>query len=206
MVSSTLTTNVGKLLEQTVRNTIEKSILPTINTTVKNSMETKLAKALATTLEKTLPKELRPAINDAVQKALFDNNGDVKFVDTIGQAVVSKLETMLQKDLSSRLAMMFEKTLIPLVSKLDEKMQASIEKSMHQIQKESRVSQQEMVKKLEDLTEAISHIAESLKTGRVSDTESPTDRTFLCLSRKQTMAELFKAAKYSLAIETVYLF
>ena len=213
VVSSTLTSNVGKLLEQTVKNTCEKSILPHINTTVKKSVDSQLSKTLAGHLEKTFPKELRGALNDAVHKALFDNDAGVKFSETISKAVVSKLETTLQKDISSRLGGLIEKILGPLIAKLEERLQTSIETSIQRIQEETRESQRETVKKLEDLSVAISKITEYIKNETpnvVIDTKSPATSASQIAAqqfaaRMQTMAEQFKAGKYSSGIETVFL-
>lgn len=206
VVSSTLTTNVGKLLEQTVRTTIEKSILPTINTTVRKSIDQQLAKTLATPLEKFLPTQLRTAVNDAVQKILFDSDGGVTFSETISKAVVTKLETSLQKDLSSRLGTMFEKSLGPMVNKLEERMHASIDKGMQRIQKETRASQQEMAKKIDALTATVTKISEHVKKEgekAVSGTKSPASTPAPVFVKKQTMANQFKAGTISAAIETV---
>lgn len=156
-------------------------------------------------MEKTFPKELRAAINDAVERALFDNDGGVKFSEIISKALVVKLETTLQRDLSSRLGTMFEKSLSPMVTKLEERVQASIEKS---IQKESRASQQEIVKKIEDLTAAISIITEYIKndtTKTVANKNNPESSLPQVPTRKEKMAEQFKAGKYSAGIETVSL-
>jgi len=206
VVSSTLTTNVGKLLEQTVRTTVEKSILPAINSTVKKSIDQQFAKTLATPLEKILPKELRTAVNDAVQKTLFDNDGGVKFSETISKAVVAKLETSLQKDLSSRLGTMFEKSLGPMVNKLEERMHASIDKGMQRIQKENRAAQQEMAKKVDLLTAAVAKISEQVmkqgeKTAPV--TKSSVNTPGPAVRKKQTMAEQFKSGAIIAGIETV---
>jgi hypothetical protein len=165
-----------------------------------------LAKAVATPLEKSLPKELRFAVNDALEKSLFDNNEGVRFADTISQAVMLKLETTLQNDLSSSISTMFETSFAPFITKLDERIHASIEKSTQQIQKENRASQQETVKKLENLMEGISQIVETLKTEVDSRAMSPSNDALRSLSRKQTMAEFFKAGKYTSGIEIVYLF
>jgi hypothetical protein len=167
-----------------------------------------LAKTLAAPLEKTIPKELRAAVNDAVHKALFDQDGSVKFSDTISKAIVSKLESALQKDISSRFGTMFEKSLTPLVTKLEERVQSSIEKSIQRIQKENRTSQQEAAKKLEDLAEAISKITEYIKldTARVmTDTKTAAISSSKLAARKQMMGEQFKAGKYSAGIETASL-
>jgi hypothetical protein len=206
VVSSTLTTNVGKLLEQTVRTTVEKSILPTINTTVKKSIDQQLAKTLATPLEKILPNQLRTAVNDAVQKTLFDNDGGVKFSETISKAVVAKLETSLQKDLSSRLGTMFEKSLGPMVNKLEERMHASIDKGMQRIQKENRASQQEMAKKIDALTAAVTKISEHVRKESektAAATKGPVNTPAPAFAKKQTMTNQFKAGTISAAIETV---
>jgi hypothetical protein len=188
-----------------VRTTVEKSILPTINTTVRKSIDQQLAKTLATPLEKFLPTQLRTAVNDAVQKILFDGDGGVKFSETISKAVVAKLETSLQKDLSSRLGTMFEKSLGPMVNKLEERMHASIDKGMQRIQKENRASQQEMAKKIDALTATVTKISEHVKKEEkaVPGTKSPASTPAPVFAKKQTMANQFKAGTISAAIETV---
>jgi len=165
-----------------------------------------LAKTLAASLEKSIPRELRSAVNDAVQKALFDDDGGVKFSDTISRALVGKLETTLQKDLSSRLGSMVEKSLAPLVNKLEERVQASIDKSIQRIHRENRASQQETAKKLEGLTEAISSIAEYINddiSKTVDQAKSPISNASQLDLRRQAMADQFKFGKYSAGIEIV---
>ena len=165
-----------------------------------------MAKTLVASLEKSIPKELRSAVNDAVQKALFDNDGGVKFSDTISRAVVAKLETTLQKDLSSRLGTMVENSLAPLMTKLEERVQASIDKSIQRIHKETRASQQETAKKLEALTEAVSTITEYFKNDTsktVVQAKGPASNPSQLASRRQAMADQFKFGKYSAGIEIV---
>jgi hypothetical protein len=158
-------------------------------------------------LEKSIPKELRSAVNDAVQKALFDNDGGVKFSDTICKAVVANLETTLQKDISSRLDTIVEKGFAPLVTKLEEKLQASIDKSIQRIHRESRAFQQETATKLDALTEAINGITEYMKND-ISKTavqpKSPASNLSQLASRRQAMADQFKSGKYSSGIEIVF--
>ena len=205
VVSSTLTTNVGKLLEQTVRTTVEKSILPIINVTVKKSIDQQLAKTLATPLEKILPKELHSAVNDVVLKTLFDNDG-VKFSETIIEKVVAKLETSLQKDLSSRLGIMFEKSLGHMLTGLEERMHATIEKGMQRIQKASRASQQEMAKNIDSLTLAVTNISDHVNNERekaLSSSKSPVCTSVPAFGSKQMMAQQFKVGAYSAGIEIV---
>jgi hypothetical protein len=208
VVSSTLTTNVGKLLEQTVRNAIEKSILPAINTTVKKSVEQHLAKTFSNPLDKTLPKEMRSAVNDAVQRALLDTDGGIKFSDAVMKPVLAKLEYTIQRDLPTRLGMMFEKNLVPMMTKMEERMQLSIDKSMQRIQKESRVSQLETARKFEILTEAVINITDYLKmttspTVSPEITPAPVAIHPPAPPRRQTMAAHFKAKKFSAGIESV---
>jgi hypothetical protein len=208
VVSSTLTTNVGKLLEQTVRTAIEKSILPAINTTVKKSVDQHLTKTLSNPLDKTLPKEMRSAVNDAVQRALLDTDGGIKFSDAVMKPVLAKLEYTIQRDLPTRLGMMFEKSLVPMMTKMEERMQLSIDKSMQRIQKESRVSQLETTRKLELLTEAVVNITDHLKmttSPTVSPEISPAPVTIHppVPPRRQTMAAQFKAKMFSAGIEIV---
>ena len=103
---------------------------------------------------------------------------------------------------------MFEKSLAPLVTKFEEHLQSSIEKSIQRIQKENRASQQETVKKLEDLTKAMSKITEYIKldTSRaVTDTKTAAVNSSKLAGRKQMMGEQFKAGNYSAGIETVCL-
>jgi hypothetical protein len=205
VVSSTLTTNVGKLLEQTVRTAVDKSIMPALSTVVKKSLEQQLNKALANPMEKTLPKELRTAVNDAVQKALLDNDGGIKFSDAVMKPVLAKLEYTIQRDLPTRMGTMFEKSLVPMMTKMEERMQMSIDNSMQRIQKENRTAQQDTTKKLEALTEAICNITDHLKNpgGNISRAATPAVSPPPVLSRKQTMAEQFRAKNFSAGIESV---
>jgi hypothetical protein len=208
VVASTLTSNVGKVLEQVVRTTIEKSVLPAINSNVKKSMDQQLAKTLSSQIEKNLPKELRSSVSESVQRSLLENDGASKLSDTISKAVVAKLEGTLQKDLTSRLGTMFEKSLGPMVNKLDERVQSLIDKGLQRIQKDLRASQQDTAKKLDALTEAVAKLGErprpveeekSSRRSRAPSTAS-SPRTH---SRKDNMAEQFKAGKYAAGLEIV---
>lgn len=206
VVSSTLTTNVGKLLEQTVRTTIEKSILPTINATVKKSVDQQLSKILSSPLEKSISKEVRSSVNDAIHKVLLDNDNGGRLSDQINRAIVTKLETTLQKDLPTRLSAIFEKSLAPLINKLEDKMQIFIDKTLQRIQKETRASQQETAKKLDVLIEAVAAISDQLKgdlSKTIDGTKSPSTSTSRLASHRQDMESQFKAGKYSAGIEIV---
>jgi hypothetical protein len=204
VVSNTLTTNVGKLLEQTVRLSVEKSILPIVTSTVQKSVE-QLAKALITPLEKTLPKEVRSAVNDTVHKAFLVNDKGVTLSDTIGEIVVGHLEPIVTRELSARLGAMFEQNIVPMIAKMEERMQASIEKSMQRIQKDSSQFQMETTNALETLTDTVSTIANQLKVnGKVQVQSPPSTTATPPINRNQLeMAEQFKIGKYSSGIEIV---
>jgi hypothetical protein len=206
VVSSTLTTNVGKLLEQTVRLSIEKSVLPTVTTTVKKAVEQQLAKTLSAPLEKTLPKEIRLAVNDSVHKALVGEDGGLKFSETISKAVVSKLEHSVQKDISGRLGAVIEKSLAPLVAKAEERMQSSIDKTMQRIQKENRASHQEIFKKLDALATAVNSFSDQLKPqeAKFPSTDKHAQNTVSPLNRRKAqMEEKFATGAYPAALELV---
>jgi hypothetical protein len=211
VVSSTLTTNVGKLLEQTVRTVIDKSVLPALNTVVKKSIEQQLQKTLANPLEKTLPKEMRSAVSDAVQKALLDNDGGMKFSDAVMKPVLVKLENTIQRDLPTRLGVLFEKSLVPMMQKMELRMQSSIDLSIQRIKKETKASEQETAKKLDALTEAVASITDHLKkniNGPVPVARTATSVVHVpppVPSRKQTMVDAFRAMKFSAGIESVRL-
>ena len=206
VVASTLTSNVGKVLEQAVRSTIEKSVLPAINSNFKKSIDQQLTKSLSSQIEKTLPEELQSAVSDAIQRSLFENDAGARLSDTISNAVVAKLEATLQKDLSSRLGMMFDKNLGPLVNKLEERGQSLVDKALQRILKEMRASQQEMAKKIDVLTEAIAKLSERAKAVEEKGSrrsQAPSTASFLASSRREYMIEQLKAGKNSVAIEIV---
>ena len=85
-------------------------------------------------------------------------------------------------------------------------MQASIDTSIQQIHRESRASQQEIAKKLQDLTEAISSITEYIKddiSKTIDPAKSPRSNPSQLALRRQAMADQFKFGKYSAGIEIV---
>lgn len=101
---------------------------------------------------------------------------------------------------------MVENSLAPLVTKLEERVQASIDKSIQRIHNESRASQQETTKKLEALTEAISTITEYIKNDTsktVVQAKGQPNNPSQLASRRQAMADQFKFGKYSAGIEIV---
>jgi hypothetical protein len=206
-VSTTLTTNVGKLLEQTVRTSIEKSILPAISTIVKKSIDQHLTKALVDPLQKSIPKELKSSVSDSINKALLDNDGELKFLDTLSQMVVTNLEPLVNKELSARLGSTVEKSLGVMVGKMEERLQTSFEKSLQRVHKENRASHQETAKKMDLLTQSLALISQQLKDNEaksVSGASSPHSSPTSPVSRlKQKMTDQFKAGNYSDAIETV---
>lgn len=210
VVSSTLTTNVGKLLEQTVRISIEKSILPAISSTVKKSVDQQLTKALVDPLQKSIPKELSSAVNEAINNALLDNDGEVKFVDTLSQMMVNNLEPLVTKELSTYLGASMERTLGVLMGKMEERLQSSIETSLQRIQKENRTGHEDTSKRLDTLTQTLSSITQQLNHDGVqvvSRSTSPPSTAPSSLSHlKQKMADQFMAGNYSDGIETVIIY
>lgn len=207
VVSSTLTTNVGKLLEQTVRTSIEKSILPAISTIVKKSIDQQVTKALIEPLQKSIPKELRSSVNDGINKALLDKDGEVKFLDTLSQMMVTSLEPLVTRELSTHLGATVDKSLGMMVGKMEERLQSTIDKSLQRIQKENRTSHQETNKKLDALSQTLAAITQQLKENgvqSVSRSSSPLSTAVSPLTRlSQQMADQFRAGNYSDGIETV---
>jgi hypothetical protein len=210
VVSSTLTTNVGKLLEQTVRISIEKSILPAISSTVKKSIDQQLTKALVDPLRKSIPKELGSAVDEAINKALLDKDGEVKFLDTLSQMMVNNLEPLLTKEVSTRFEASMERTLGVMMGKMEERLQSSIEKSLQRIQKENRTSYQDTVKKLDTLTHTLSSITQQLNHNGVQSvsrgTSPPSTASSPLNHLKRKMSDQFKAGNYSEGIETVSIY
>jgi len=201
-VSSTLTTNVGKLLEQTVHQSVEKAILPHLTTMFKKSVDQQLTKNLSASLDKTLPKELRPAVNDAIHKALLENHGGAKFSDQLSKAISSKLETTLQKDLITKLIAAVEKSLVPLVNNLN----SSFDKHFQKLQNEHHTFRRETNKKLDALAQAVSKLNEHLASnaGRpISPSSSPTISSPKPSPRKQMMQAEFERGNYAAGIEIV---
>jgi len=207
VVASTLTSNVGKVLEQVVRSTIEKSVLPAINSNFKKSMDQQLAKSVSSQIEKTIPKELQSSVSDAIQRSLFENDAGANLPDTISTAIVAKLEGTLQKDLASRLGMMFDKMLEPLVNKLEERWQSLVDKASHRMLTEMRASQQQMAQKIDALTEAVAKLSEHAKAAEEEKSprrsRAPPTASSFTSSRREDMIEQFKAGKYSAGIEIV---
>lgn len=200
VVSSTLTTNVGKLLEQTVRASIEKSVLPIITSTVKESVDEQLA-TLLTPLEKTVAKEVRSTVDKALIRILKGNDNS-KLIDTISETVAVRLGPAVGKEISARLETLLEKNIAPLISDMEKGIQAS----MQQTRRENLRFQAETVKKLDALTEAIAGIANQLKVDKngLAQVDSPirTDTPPVARSKLE-MNEYFKAGKYSSGIEIV---
>jgi hypothetical protein len=192
VVSSTLTTNVGKLLEQTVRLSVETSILPVIISTVQKSVEQQLVKTLVTPLEKTLPKEVRSAVNDSIHKAFLSNEKGSTLSDTISKVMAGHLEPML------------EQNIVPMITKMEERMQTSIDMSIQRIQKDSSQFQMETMKILETLTETISSLANQINGNVQARPHSPSRTVAPAIGPNQlAMAEQFKISKYSSGIEIV---
>jgi ubiquinone biosynthesis protein UbiJ len=151
---------------------------------------------------------LRTSVNDSINKALLDKDGDVKFLDTLSQMMVTNLEPLVTKELSTRLGATVEKSLGAMVGKMEERLQTSIEKSLQRIQKENRTSHHDMTKKLDALTQNLANITQQLKDNEaksVSRVNSPVSTTPSTVSRlQQKMADQFKAGDYSDGIETVF--
>jgi hypothetical protein len=101
---------------------------------------------------------------------------------------------------------MFEKSLIPMMTKMEERMQMSIDKSIQRIQKDNRTTQQDTAKKLEALTEAICNIANHLETNpsvNISRAPTPAVSPPPVLPPTQKMTEQFRAKNFSGGIESV---
>ena len=206
VVSSTLTTNVGKLLEQTVRHSIEKSILPTVTTTIKKSVDQQLNKTLSAPLEKALMKEMRGAVIEGIQKALLDNNDGAKFSDVLSTALSSEIESSLQNILPSAISSSFDKSVLPLLSKMEERLQSSMEKSIQRIQKESLASQQDLAKKLDSLADSLSKLAsqsQSTSLGGSGMAEGVEEPVSALDRQKKAITEQFKTGNFAAGIEMV---
>jgi hypothetical protein len=204
VVSSTLTTNVGKLLEQTIHLSVEKSILPVITSTVKKSIEQQLAKTLLTPLKETLPKEVHSAVNDIMHEAFLVNDKGITLSDTISEIVAGHLEPIVARELSGRLGAMLEQNIIPMIAKMEERMQVSIEKSIQSIQQDSSQFQMETMKTLETLTETISSMVNQIHGKVQAHPHPPSSTVAPAIGPNQlNMAEQFKIGKFSSGIEIV---
>jgi hypothetical protein len=140
-----------------------------------------------------------------VHKAFLVNDKGVTLSDTIGDIVVGHLEPVVARELSARLGAMFEQNIVPMIAKMEERMQASIETSMQRIQKDSSQFQMETTNALEALTETVSGIANQLKVNGKVQVQAPTSSIVTPpINRNQLeMAEQFKIGKYSSGIEIV---
>lgn len=194
-------------MEQTVQ-AIEKSVLPAISSTVKNAVDQQLANCVTGPTEKSLPKDMQTAVQEAVHKILLDSDGENTLSDAVGKTVVSKLGSVLKKEIADCLETVFKESLGPLVAKIETKLQTSLETSIQKIQEEQRTLQQELAKKVESLEDVLvnmynqiqSHSANVPKRTRSRQRSPPQAST-----RKQLMADNFKKGNYSSGIEIVYL-
>lgn len=206
VVSSTLTTNVGKLLEQTVRLSIEKSILPSITTIVKKSVDQQLAKALGGPLDKSVTKEMRSSVLEGLQKALLESDNGVKLADSIGKTVKTKVEQSFQQELPSLVTSTFESSIIPMLSKMEERLQTSVEKSVQRVQKETRASQQDLSKKIDKLADIVSKLTAQLQSAAPAESGVSKKGEDTVQQHKSQIAEQFELGKFSAGIEIVYPF
>jgi CRISPR/Cas system Type II protein with McrA/HNH and RuvC-like nuclease domain len=128
-------------------------------------------KAVSGPLDKALHKEMRAAIVEGIQRALLDNENGAKFAEAITKGLNTKIEQIVQKELSSTIQSTLDKSVVPLLSKLEERIQSSFEKSAQRILKESRASQQDLAKKLDTLANGISKLETQLQASAVASTE-----------------------------------
>ena len=208
VVSSTLTTNVGKLLEQTVRLSIEKSILPSITTIVKKSVDQQLAKALGGPLDKSVTKEMRSSVLEGLQKVLLESDNGIKLADSIGKTVKTKVEQSFRQELPSLVTSTFETSIIPMLSKMEERLQISVENSVQRVQKETSASQQDLSKKIDKLAEIVSKLTTQLQSAAPAESglgESSVSKKGedTVQQHRRQITEQFGLGKFSAGIEIV---
>jgi hypothetical protein len=205
-LSSAVTTNVQTTLDEAVRMSIEKSVLPVVESTTRESIDHHMTKTIAAALENSVSKELHSAVQETVTKALLDSGGNLKFSDSIIKSVVSNLEGPLQKEISIRLEKVVKKELGPMLAKIEERLEASLEKGIQKIQEAQRASQKAMTAKFERLVELIetpgTFIQSDSSKGTLLTKYTPQSRSQEA-TPKEKMAEQFKNGHYSNGIEIV---
>ncbi|CAG8438797.1 1199_t:CDS:10, partial [Acaulospora colombiana] len=129
MVSQTLSTNTSKLLESTIRNEIQISVLPTLSKMVTNAVDKHAHRGITDAVNKSIPAAIEKSVADNVQRVL----AKTPVIDSIAKAVSKAIRPVIEETFRDN----FTTVLIPSYQKatnaMFEQITATFEAGMQDI-------------------------------------------------------------------------
>ncbi|RHZ75827.1 hypothetical protein Glove_209g95 [Diversispora epigaea] len=109
MVSQTLSTNTSKLLETTIRNEIQSSVLPTLSKMVTNAVDKHAHRGMADAVNKSIPTAIEKSVADNVQRVL----AKTPVIESIAKGVSKAIRPVIEETFREN----FTNVLIPSYQK-----------------------------------------------------------------------------------------
>ncbi|CAG8541630.1 3072_t:CDS:2, partial [Scutellospora calospora] len=93
IVSQTLSTNTAKLLESTIRNEVQNSVLPTLSKMVTNAVDKHAHRGMVDAVNKNIPAAIEKSVADNVQRVL----AKTPVIDSIAKGVSKAIRPVIEE-------------------------------------------------------------------------------------------------------------
>ncbi|CAG8463697.1 9996_t:CDS:2 [Diversispora eburnea] len=109
MVSQTLSTNTSKLLETTIRNEIQNSVLPTLSKMVTNAVDKHAHRGMVDAVNKSIPTAIEKSVADNVQRVLAKTPVIESIAKGVSRAIRPVIEETFRENFTNVLIPSYQK-------------------------------------------------------------------------------------------------
>lgn len=166
LVSSTLSDNVEKNLTRIISDSIQDQVLPTVTDATSAAVGKQLSTVITQQLGGTISRELRQRLPEAVSGAVQQPDVIKKMLDTVSQALASRVETEVSKTLHN--------TLMPSLKSMTqhaaEKIGSNMEQQMQAQMKHYEAQRHTDSAKIDQLTSLVHGLSDTVSSMAAAQT------------------------------------
>ncbi|CAG8688150.1 17020_t:CDS:2, partial [Racocetra persica] len=131
IVSQTLSTNTAKLLESTIRNEIQTSVLPTLNKMVTNAVDKHAHKGMVDAVNKNIPTAIEKSVADNVQRVLAKTTVIESIAKGVSKAIRPVIEETFRENFTTVLIPSYQKATNAMFEQITATFEAGLQDIAH---------------------------------------------------------------------------
>ncbi|CAG8510616.1 17717_t:CDS:2, partial [Racocetra fulgida] len=131
IVSQTLSTNTAKLLESTIRNEIQTSVLPTLNKMVTNAVDKHAHKGMVDAVNKNIPTAIEKSVADNVQRVLAKTTVIESIAKGVSKAIRPVIEETFRENFTTVLIPSYQKATNAMFEQITTTFEAGLQDIAH---------------------------------------------------------------------------
>ncbi|CAG8667460.1 16269_t:CDS:2, partial [Dentiscutata heterogama] len=131
IVSQTLSTNTTKLLESTIRNEVQTSVLPTLSKMVTNAVDKHAHKGMVDAVNKNIPAAIEKSVADNVQRVLAKTPVIESIAKGVSKAIRPVIEETFRENFTTVLIPSYQKATNAMFEQITTTFEAGLQDIAH---------------------------------------------------------------------------